>query len=364
MIYMGALAGMSMTEIASKVQKSDGTTPSVNVVKSTIEQAEANGGSAWDGVPGGNAGRPRETRSGLDKDIGKLVNRKRGSAQVTATYVQKVIKAARKTSIRTIQRRLREAGLRWLRRRSKTLLTKEHMAERLQWVAFVYAQTSGMLSKWAYTDGTAFYLARTAEEQMGKCRAALGTHVWRAADGHDALYQDCVGPSSYAKAQGNCVRIWGLLFAGMLCVYVLPHGQVMNADWYTWVIENKFREWLDKAFSRSTRVYLVQDHERCLWAEEPVDALEDENIHLLTEFPKCSQDLNPIEVAWREVKARLATTMPATAESRDVFLRRLRRAVAWVNEHRADYLSRLCTAQKDWAKDVWEAKPPGARTKH
>ena len=160
------------------------------------------------------------------------------------------------------------------------------------------------------------------------------------------------------------MRILGLPFAGMLCVYVLPQGEVMNAERYTWIIENKFREWLDAAHSRATRVFLVQDHERCLWSEEPLDAMEDENIHLLEEFPKCSQDLNPIEVAWREVKARMDDTLPTKPEPRPVFLRRLHRAVAWVNANRAEYLWYLCHAQKEWAQDVWEAKPPGARTKH
>lgn len=364
MIYMGSVVGMTLTDIASKVQKDDGSHPSINVVKDTIAKAEANGGSAWDGVRTQGAGRPRETPSHLDKEISTLVNKNRGSAQVTASYVRKVIKVARKTTVRTVQRRLREAGLRWLRRRRKTLLTKENLAARLAWAAFTMSQKATMLSRWAYTDGTAFYLARTAEEHLDKRRAALGTHVWRAADGHDALFQDCVGPSSYAKAQGSCVRIWGLLFAGMLCVYVLPQGSVMNSEWYTWLIENKFREWLDMAFSRSTRVFLVQDHERCLWAEEPCDAMEDENIELLEDFPKCSQDLNPIEVAWREVKARMDDTLPSKSEARVGFIRRLHRAVAWVNANRANYLWHLCHAQKEWAKDVCQAKPPGARTKH
>ena len=220
-----------------------------------------------------------------------------------------------------------------------------------------------MLARWAFTDGTSFYLARTENELLDKKRAALGTHVWRAADGHDALFADCVGPSSYAKAQGNCVRIWGLLFAGILCVFVLPAGQVMNIEWYTWLIDTQFRLWLDRAFSRSTKVFLVQDHERCLWADEPLDALEDENIELL-DFPKCSQDLNPIEVARRELKARLAETMPTSFETRPQFVRRLLCAVSWVNKHRADYLWTLCHSQKAWAKDVVEATPPGARTKH
>ncbi|CAK0893334.1 unnamed protein product, partial [Prorocentrum cordatum] len=88
MIYMGSLAGMTMTDIAASVQKCDGSFPSVNVVKDTIEKAEAHGGSAWDGASSGRPGRPRETLGTLDREISKLVHKMRGSAVVTATYVR------------------------------------------------------------------------------------------------------------------------------------------------------------------------------------------------------------------------------------------------------------------------------------
>ena len=44
----------------------------------------------------------------------------------------------------------------------------------------------------------------------------------RLADGSDGLYEDRVGPSSYYRAQGIPVRIWGLLANGQLFVMVLP----------------------------------------------------------------------------------------------------------------------------------------------
>jgi hypothetical protein len=364
MIFMGFLAGSSLQDIADDVEKQDGSHPSTQAVSDTIALAKANGGSKWNGEVHGDAGRPRETSSKLDQAIRKLVFQKRGSIKVTAKVVRKLVVGASKLSLRSIQRRISEAGLAYLRRRRKHLVSPAHKQERLEWVAWVYLLPAAMLARWAYTDGTSFYLARTQDEHGDKKRLALGTHVWRAANGHDALYEDCVGPSCYAKAQGKCVRIWGLLFAGILCIFVLPDREAMNTAWYTWLIEHKFRNWLDAAFARTTKVFLVQDHERCLWAEEPVDAMEDENIELLDNFPTSSQDLNPIEVAWREVRSRLDATMPAVFESRPAFLRRLRQAVAWVNSHRACLFHAICGAQKAWAQDVLDASPPGARTKH
>ena len=364
MIFMGFLTGMTQPEIAAEVQKTDGSNPTAQAVSDTISHAQANGGAMWNGQLQSGAGRPRESTTKLDKAITKFVFKRRGSIKVTATVVRRFVKESRGLSVRTIQRRIADAGLRYLRRRQKYLISAAHKQDRLEWVAWVSQRTTAMLSKWAFTDGTSFYLARSDSEYADKRRLALGSHVWRAANGHDALFEDCVGPSTYAKAQGNCVRVWGLLFAGILCVYVLPQGMVMNTEIYTWLIEHKFRLWLDLAFARATKVFLVQDHEKCLWADEPVDALEDENIELLTNYPKSSQDLNPIETAWRELKSRLDVTMPEAFESRPQFVQRLHQAVAWVNKNRRDYFLKICRSQKAWARDVLEATPPGARTNH
>ena len=37
-----------------------------------------------------------------------------------------------------------------------------------------------------------------------------GDIVWRMTDGTDALFQDTIGPSSYGKAQGKPVKVWGM----------------------------------------------------------------------------------------------------------------------------------------------------------
>ena len=84
--------------------------------------------------------------------------------------------------------------------------------------------------------------------------------------------------------------------------------------------------------------------------------------NLLEHFLKCSQDLNAIEAAWREVRARLAVTEPASMETRDHFIVRFRAAVAWVNVRRREYLLNVSTDQKERAHDVIELG--GSRTRH
>ena len=103
----------------------------------------------------------------------------------------------------------------------------------------------------------------------------------------------------------------------------------------------------------------MQDHERCLWTAKPREAMKAINVNVLENYPKCSQDLSPIEIAWRELKTRLDVTLPASFESCAEFLSRLRNATAWVNSNRTDYLYELCTSQKTWARDVKNATPPG-----
>ena len=80
----------------------------------------------------------------------------------------------------------------------------------------------------AYTDGTTFYLARTEPEKCSGRRQALGGLVWRMADGSGGLYDDCIGPSSYTKAQVLPVRVWGMLANGVFSDAVLPVGERMN----------------------------------------------------------------------------------------------------------------------------------------
>ena len=364
-IYGLLLAGWTYREIADEVVKPDGTHPCQQAVANVAAQVKSRGGYGWSGEStSSEAGRPRSTTTALDRAILKLVYKHRGRTVVTVKYVQKMVKAARKVSSRTISRRLGEAGLAWLRRRRKTWVSEKNKVARLDWAAWVLGRTVTNLARWAYSDGTAFYLGRSEGEVADKARGALGPYVWKQADGSDALFEDCVGPSAYWKAQGMPVKIWGLLVAGALFVWVLPQDENMTGEWYAWVIRHKFPAWLGKALGRKAKkgVFLVQDHEKALWRDVAREAMVSVGINLLENFPKSSQDLNPIETAWRELRARLYVTAPAAIESREDFIRRLRLAVAWLNVNRASYFEKICGAQKEWARDVEDMD--GARTKH
>lgn len=238
----------------------------------------------------------------------------------------------------------------------------------MAYAGLVVRKQEKSLMRYAYTDGTTFFLARGPEEKTSKQRGKLGRYVWRMSSGADALYDDNVAPCLYAKAQGLPVKIWGFLANGRLEYWVLPvhpndsqKTTSMNGDRYGQLILTKFAAWRRACFGGDETCHLIQDHERCLWRQDNVQALRRAGCVLEEEFPKTSPDLNAIEGAWRLVKERLEHTEPVETEGRGDFLVRLRRCVHWINEHRHHQLLCMCTNLKERAQMVLELE--GAKTK-
>lgn len=169
------------------------------------------------------------------------------------------------------------------------------------------------------------------------------------------MFKQTIGPSSYTKGQGKPVKVWGLLSEGTLKIRVLPDGEHMNRWWYAWVVEHCFPDWLGECD------LLVQDFEKCFRCAEPLEALRKVGCKLVEGYPKCSQDLNAIENAWKLLRDRLFQTLPTERESREEFVTRLKNAVAWLSRNKYDHMLDLCTNQKKRARDV--LKLEGSRTK-
>ena len=191
-------------------------------------------------------------------------------------------------------------------------------------------------------------MSRTEAEHGDAARAALGLYVWREAATKDALYKDCVGPSSYAKGQGALVRAWGLMRRGQLHLRILPKGTRMNRHVYARIVKNDFKRW----FRGFRRPMLVQDHERALWCPQPLAEMAVAGIEVCYMHPKYSADLNPIENAWALLRARLADTLPAKTEGRGEFVARLRAAVAWLNRNKKAAMVKLAASMKQRAQAV------------
>ncbi len=326
-------AGYSLREIVEceAVDKPDGSVLSFGLVGQVTRGSEQE--PTWRGERAEEA----MVRTVLDR---------RGKEKMTSGKVKR--RAAQKVSSRTVRRRLREAGLRWLRRRRRTWVPEPSREMRLEWVRRVKKSSKKFLRRWVYTDGISFYLDRTEADAKEKARAALGLNVWRYTELRDALFKDCVGASAYSKAQGQQVRVGGMLARGHLHIRVMEAKTVMNRWRYKRLIRTWFPKWLHGCF----RPLLVQDYERCLWCAEPQQALKDIGVEVLQWHPKHSPDLNAIENAWKLLRDRLADTQPTERESRCAFVRRLRAACTWVNGHHGEALSRLSRNQKIRAKDV------------
>ena len=263
----------------------------------------------------------------------------------------------RKFSDSLVEDRLHDADLKWLRRRSKSIVTKAYLQPRLDYCRAVLRKRDATLQKWCYTDGTTFFLDRDDDENEQSQRRALGTSVWRRSDNKDSTYQECLGPSSYNKGQGVPVRVWGFLAMGVLHIEILEPGDVMNSDLYAELVEDKFEKWAGDC------EYLVCDYERCIRTDLALHALSKTCLQLVDPYPTRSQDFNVIENVWNELKERMDQTMPTHLEGREEFIQRLKSATRWLNQHRSQQLLKFSNNQKQRANDCLNQKPPGGRTK-
>ena len=230
----------------------------------------------WRGGDPGAGGRPRILTISQKTELRKLVFREKAKAKVTVKFCRKKPPYLRNVSKDTVRLALHTCGLKWLVRRNKKRIIKPHKAARLAYCKWVLKQPDTDLRRYAYTDGTTFYLARTLYEKSDQETLGLGKYVWRMANGKDGLWEANVGPSCYAKSQGLPVKIWGMFARGRLHYFVLPKDGPtktcnMTGARYNKVVKTHFSKWRRSCFLRG-RAFLVKDHERCLWQQRNLDA--------------------------------------------------------------------------------------------
>ena len=352
---------MGRQDILKRICKKDGTAPTLRTIDALLAKCRDN--TDWRGEDSSGGGRPTAMTAADHESLKKLVFAERGKAVVTVPYCKKRLPRLRKVSDETVRVALHRTGLAWMTRRVKSSVPKNHKEARLQYCRWLLKRRAPTLDRYAYTDGTTFYLARTEEENESKQRAGLGRYVWRMASGKDGLWDENIGPSCYAKGQGRPVKIWGLFANGYLEYFVLPADGArttnMNGGRYNKLVKTKFRQWRRACFNDAKRAFLVKDHERCLWQDRNMQAEKEAGFDVLLNFPKCSPDLNAIEGWWKRLKERLFEQAPAGLESRAAFVLRLRRTVRWLNHNAQDEGRKLCTNQKLRAREVLALK--GAR---
>ena len=370
-------AGHHRADIADRVRKKDGNSPSLQTVDGILARFKKD--AAWDGVEERTAGgRPRNVTSLQAAQIYKILLKAVGKHGVSATYIKRLLPGIRRFPDKTIQRTLHRLGYAFLYRRKKAAIGAKYKPARLAYCDWLLKQDQAFLKKFAYVDGTTFYRPRTEEEQRDKERACLGPRGWRLEDGSDSLADANVGPSSYAKSQGAPVKIWGLLFNGLLMYWVLPeeagdNGRKRSVNMtgarYNYFVKTFFAKWRRTCyptFPKGAKVPLIKDFEKFLrWDHtKPFDNMKaerDAGFDTVKQHPKLSPDFNAIEGWWRVLQQRLSLTAPVALESRAAFVKRLRRTVTWMNDNARARGKMLCANQKERARAV--KKLQGARCK-
>jgi hypothetical protein len=213
------------------VRKKDGTAVGLKAVDTVI--AHKKEFPDWRGADSSAGGRPSAISEAQKQDLVDVVFAEKGRAVVTVKYCKRKLPFLRPLNNVTVCSYLHDAGLAWLTRPLKTAVPPSHKQQRLDYCNWVLSKQQRTLDRFAYTDGTTFYLACGPVEFEGKRRAGLGKYVWRMANGKDGLHTDNVGSSLCSKSQGKPVKIWG--FFGVV-------------DWSTmccqkmWIAEGRRRQ--------------------------------------------------------------------------------------------------------------------------
>jgi transposase len=362
------LAGAGPTGIRKKVRKTDNSIiGDTSTVRKVIRKFKAN--PKWRGERKKGTGRtPLLSQTAKDRML-KIVFDERGSQVVTIKYMKTKVPEARTVSRQTISRALHEAGLAWLRRRLNQYTPKDHIGLRMRFCRWLLRQAREELKNIAFVDGTTYYLALSETQAEDQERGRLGKFVWRDAAGKDGLFTDNVGPSLYAAKQGKPVKVWGMLCRGRLCIEVLPEDPNtksgtahMNGARYQRLISRVGKKWLRQCHKGRLphSVSLVQDHERCLWADKSIECLSKNHFRVLEDYPPSSPDLNVIEGVWAHLRKELNERAPVHIERREDFIKRLHAAVRVLNTSKMDTLLSMCDTLQERARDVIYLK--GART--
>ena len=122
---------LGATEIAGIIKKADGKHPSQPNVFAAMQKLTKP--PSWRGEREAGSGRPRATSAALDQAIVKLVFQHRGSSKVTVRLVRRRLLGAKRVSRSVVEERLHGAGLRFLRRREKTMVPAVFQAARCTW---------------------------------------------------------------------------------------------------------------------------------------------------------------------------------------------------------------------------------------
>lgn len=271
-------AGWSAASISQEIGTSKRT------VERWMRRYSETGGT--DALP--RPGRPRCTSSDLDRKIVALAEE---PVERTAVEIHASLDPEEAPTVRTVQYRLNEAGLRSRVKRLRELaLSKPAVqAKRLEWVLQVNRFWEAWQDKTVYVDESRF------ESTVGH-----RTRVWvRPTPGRRV--------NQWVMRSGRIsVCVWGGMIGDALTPLHIVNGKFNSAQYVT-VLRDVVEPWLRRTFGPQDTYIYLQDNSpvhRGRAVQEYLESVPDLRDSIMF-LPPYSPDLNPIEHVWARMKREL-----------------------------------------------------------
>jgi len=201
-------------------------------------------------------------------------------------------------SVSTVQRRLREVGLKAYRARKKPRLTQNHRRKRIEFTSKYRGWTESEWSNVVFSDESRFQLFRNDGRPFVRRRPG------------ESYRDDCVHPT--LKHGGGSVMVWGCMSEAGVGELRKVTGRLCAKD-YVSILRGALQPSICSLGLGSQYIF-QQDNASCHSAKFTKNWMSRNNVALL-DWPAQSPDLNPIEHLWDVLGRSLgSTTFPNEGE--------------------------------------------------